>query len=51
MKEEFFIKQFKSKYIGDDGAVIDREKEEGRKKLLQVIRFLRIFISKEIGLV
>ena len=30
MKEEFFIKQFKSKYIGDDGAVInlkERKKE------------------------
>jgi len=32
MKEEFFIKQFKSKYIGDDGAVIEREKGEGRRK-------------------
>ena len=31
MKEEFFIKQFKSKYIGDDGAVLDREKESGRR--------------------
>ena len=25
MKEEFFIKQFKSRYIGDDGAVINGE--------------------------
>ena len=32
MKEEFFIKQFKSKYIGDDGAVLDREKEIGSRK-------------------
>jgi len=32
MKEEFFIKQFKSKYIGDDGAVIEREKGEERRK-------------------
>ena len=25
MKEEFFIKQFNSKYIGDDGAVINEK--------------------------
>ena len=25
MKEEFFINQFKSKYIGDDGAVVGKE--------------------------
>ncbi len=31
MKEEFFIKQFKSKYIGDDGAVINREEAGSRK--------------------
>ena len=31
MKEEFFIKQFKSKYIGDDGAVLDKKKESGRR--------------------
>jgi len=26
MKEEFFIKQFKSRYIGDDGAIVDLRK-------------------------
>ena len=32
MKEEFFIKQFKSRYIGDDGAVINREEGKGKRK-------------------
>ena len=32
MKEEFFIKQFKSKYIGDDGAVIEWEEKVGSRK-------------------
>ena len=32
MKEEFFIHQFKSRYIGDDGAVINREEKKGKRK-------------------
>jgi thiamine-monophosphate kinase len=31
MKEEFFINQFKNKYIGDDGAVINKCKMENGK--------------------
>ena len=55
MKEEFFIKQFKSKYIGDDGAVIDREKGEGRREkrviasdsFFEDIHFKRNWLSLE----
>ncbi len=32
MKEEFFINQFQSKYIGDDGAVIEWEEKVGSRK-------------------
>ena len=32
MKEEFFIKEFNSPYIGDDGAVINREEKKGKRK-------------------
>ena len=49
MKEEFFIKQFKSKYIGDDAAVLDtqerrykREKERRKRKEGEVKRHKRI---------
>jgi thiamine-monophosphate kinase len=31
MKEEFFIKQFKSKFIGDDGAVINKWENNNEK--------------------
>jgi len=34
MKEEFFINQFNSCYIGDDGAVIDKKKEKYSKKVI-----------------
>ncbi len=35
MKEEFFIKQFKSPYIGDDGAVLYiKEEKEKRKEII-----------------
>ena len=41
MKEEFFIKEFNSPYIGDDGAVINREdekeKREKRRSVKEVI--------------
>ena len=32
MKEEFFIKEFNSPYIGDDGAVINRKEKKGKRK-------------------
>jgi len=34
MKEEFFINQFNSCYIGDDGAVIDKKNEKCNKKVI-----------------
>ena len=34
MKEEFFIKQFKSKYIGDDGAIISEKCKVENEKLI-----------------
>jgi len=34
MKEEFFIKQFNSKYIGDDGAVISEKCKVKNKKII-----------------
>jgi len=55
MKEEFFIKQFKSKYIGDDGAVICRKQEVGNSKkeviasdsFFEDIHFKREWLSLE----
>ncbi len=55
LKEEFFIKQFKSRYIGDDGAVINREEEKGRSakeiiasdSFFEDIHFKREWLSLE----
>jgi len=54
MKEEFFIKQFKSKYLGDDGAVISEKYKVKSEKLIvasdsffEDIHFKRNWLSLE----
>ena len=41
MKEEFFIKQFKNKYIGDDGAVLNRKWIVASDSFFENIHFKR----------
>ena len=47
MKEEFFISQFKSKYIGDDGAVINKNEIIVSDSFFEDIHFKRSWFKIE----
>ena len=45
MKEEFFIKQFKSRYIGDDGAVLNKKEVIVSDSFFEDIHFKRSWLD------